>query len=170
MAEAWDRVPATQREADSIATFIIFCEDSINEPVYFRSFQKLGKVKVNIVEGQLSTFKNVIKTLEHCEKEGLLENVDGHYRIKAGTTNQVWSVYDRDLETDVVTNIDPANDMEFSLSIQAAEHAGLKVAWSNDAVQRAQALETAFPITHRFHQRNPSTRIPHLVNSIRSFH
>jgi len=39
-----------------------------------------------------------------------------------------------------------------------------------DAEQRAVALEAAFNHTHAFHQRNPCTKIHHLVNSILSFH
>jgi hypothetical protein len=136
MPEAWDLMPKIERTADAITTFIVFCEDSVNEPAYFRSFQKPGKVKVNVVDGQLSSFKNIMNTLQYCEKEGLLEEVNnGHYQLKPGTTNHVWSVFDRDVETEDRQSTDPEKDMQFTLSIQAAVQAGLKVAWSNDVFE-----------------------------------
>jgi len=135
MAEAWELVPETERTADAITTFIIFCEDSVNEPTYFRSFQTPGKVKVNVVDGQLSSFKNIMNTLQYCEKEGLLEISNGHYRLRPGTTTHVWSVFDRDVETEDRQNIEPEKDMEFTLSIQSAVQAGLSVAWSNDVFE-----------------------------------
>jgi RloB-like protein len=99
MPEAWELIPEKERTADAITTFILFCEDKVNEPAYFRSFEKPGKVKVNPVEGQLSSFKNIIKTLQYCEKEGLLEINNNHYQLKAGTTKHIWSVFDRDSNT-----------------------------------------------------------------------
>lgn len=135
MPEAWDLVPQTERKADDITTFILFCEDTVNEPAYFRSFETPGKVKVNVVEGQLSSFKNIVKTLQYCEKEGLLEIIDNHYRLKPGTTSHVWSVFDRDAESAYIQSIDPADDLQFSFSIQAALQAGLQVAWSNDVFE-----------------------------------
>lgn len=57
MPEAWELVPEKERTADGITTFILFCEDSVNEPAYFRTFEKPGKVKVNVSDGQFSNFK-----------------------------------------------------------------------------------------------------------------
>lgn len=104
----------------------------MSEPIHFRSFESMGTVKINVVEGKLSSFKNIISTLQYCEKEGLLEVIDNHYHLKPGTTTHVWSVFDRDVESEDMNKIDPADDLQFSLSIQTAQQAGLRVAWSND--------------------------------------
>lgn len=135
MPEAWELIPETERIADSVTTFIIFCEDSVNEPAYFRSFEIPGKVKVNAIENQLSSFKNIIKTLQYCEKEGLLDFKNGNYHLKPGTTTHVWSVFDRDVETSDIQSINAEEDMQFTLSIQSARQAGLNVAWSNDVFE-----------------------------------
>jgi len=135
MLEAWDLVPDSERTADGTATFILFCEDTVNEPSYFRSFNIPGKVKVNIVEGQLCSFKNIVKTLQYCEKEGLLDSTNGNYRIKEGTTKHIWSVFDRDTETEDSIQIDNEKDLQFTLSIQLASNAGIEVAWSNDVFE-----------------------------------
>jgi hypothetical protein len=135
MPDAWDLIPQTERDSDNVTTFILLCEDTVNEPSYFRSFEKSNKVKINVVEGQLSSFKNIVNTLQYCEKEGLLEIIDNHYQLKPGITKHVWSVFDRDVESVDAHSIDPANDMQFSFSIQSAQKAGIKVAWSNDAFE-----------------------------------
>lgn len=135
MQEAWNLVPDAKRHADSTTTFIIFSEDAVNEPCYFRSFNIPGKVKVNVVEGQLSSFNNILNTLQYCEKEGLLEIKNNEYTIKQGTTNHIWSVFDRDVEHEDPNQVSPKKNMQFSLSIQTAFKAGLKVAWSNDVFE-----------------------------------
>lgn len=138
MSDAWELIPEKKRLAEGITTFILFCENSVNEPAYFRSFQIPGRVKINVVEGQLSGFENIIKTLQYCEREGLLEineTNDVQYRIKPGTTKHVWSIFDRDVETDNPEKANIKKGMQFTFSIQAAQHAGLKVAWSNDVFE-----------------------------------
>lgn len=135
MPEAWDLIPDAERTAEETTTFILFCEDSINEPSYFRSFQIPQKVKINVVEDQRSSFKNIISTLHYCEKEGLLESDNKGYKIKPGITNDIWCVYDRDVETDDFEKIDPERDVDFTFGIQSAEAAGLNVAWSNDVFE-----------------------------------
>jgi len=135
MPEAWELAPHIERTADATTTFILFCEDSVNEPAYFRSFEKPGKVKVNVVEGQLSSFKNIIKTLQYCERDGLLEMNKNHYQLKPGTSTHVWSVFDRDVESEDFQRVNPDDDMQFTLSIQSARQAGLNVAWSNDVFE-----------------------------------
>jgi hypothetical protein len=42
----WDRKIDDERQADTLKTFIIFCEDNNSEPLYFRSFSN-DKVKIN---------------------------------------------------------------------------------------------------------------------------
>lgn len=134
MPEAWEWVPDNIRQADEVATFIIFCEDEVNEPSYLRTFQKEGKVKVNVVENQQSNFKNIVNTLVYCEQNGLLEKVDGGYRVRKDVTTNIWSVFDRDVNLS-----DPAvertDNIHFSSSIRMAEDAGVRVAWSNDVFE-----------------------------------
>lgn len=134
MPEAWELAPDTIRKADEVTTFILFCEDEVNEPSYFRLFQKEGKVKVNVVEKQLSNFKNVINTLSYCEQNGLLEKVDNHFVVKADVTRHIWSVFDRDVNLSAPHTL-LTDNLQFSASIQMAEHAGIKVAWSIDVFE-----------------------------------
>jgi hypothetical protein len=108
MSDAWELIPEKKRLAEGITTFILFCENSVNEPAYFRSFQIPGRVKINVVEGQLSGFENIIKTLQYCEREGLLEineTNDVQYRIKPGTTKHVWSIFDRTLKPTILKRL-----------------------------------------------------------------
>jgi hypothetical protein len=246
MPSAWELVPDSERTADTYTTFILFCEDQVSEPVYFRSFQKTQKIKINIVEGQKSSFRNIVNTLAYCETEGLLEVGQAAYRLKAGVTDQLWCVYDRDISTVDPGQVDPQENIAFNIAIQTAEASGLKVAWSNDvfeiwillhfedlepgvwrhrdyvydrlteifrmlpdqspemgvvtgrasfryeiamkkkgnflqfvlpyliqgleaAIQRAIALEVAFPPQSRQHERNPCTKVHDLVRSFLSF-
>jgi hypothetical protein len=135
MPAAWDLVPDLERTADAYATFILFCEDEVNEPFYFRSFQKNQKIKINIVEGQSSSFRNILSTLAYCEREGLLEPDGQSYKVRTGITNHLWCVYDRDIQQLDPALVDPQDNLAFNFSIQAAEAAGLKVAWSNDVFE-----------------------------------
>lgn len=134
MPEAWELSPDQERKADEIVTFIIFCEDGVCEPFYFKSLSKPGKVQINVPGDQKSGFRNITNALLHCEANGLLENHGGGYRIKHGVTQHIWSVFDRDTNTAMPALL-PTEDMIFSQSIHTAEHAGIKVAWSNDAFE-----------------------------------
>lgn len=134
MPEAWDLAPDTVRRADEIITFILFCEDEVNEPSYFRTFQKPGKVKVNVVENQCSNFKNVINTLVYCEQNGILEKTNKKYSIKTDVTRHIWSVFDRDINLSNEENLTQDN-LTFTTSIQTAEQSGIQVAWSNDVFE-----------------------------------
>lgn len=135
MPAAWELVPDSERTADVYTTFILFCEDKVNEPSYFRSFQRNQRIKINVVEGQSSSFRNILKTLAYCEKEGLLEPDSQSYRVKSGVTNHIWCVYDRDISLEDRTQVDPQEDHDFSFAIQSAQGAGLEVAWSNDVFE-----------------------------------
>lgn len=135
MPEAWDLVPDTPRTEEEITTFILFCEDRVDEPYYFRSFQKPGKVKVNVAGDQYSSFRNIVNTFTYCHREGLLEFSDNQLRIAPGVTNHIWSVFDRDRQTENVDEIDPSDNIAFTFSVQSAQKAGLHVAWSNDAFE-----------------------------------
>ena len=135
MPEAWELVPETERTFDQITTFILFCEDDVNEPAYFRQFAVADKVKVNPVENQKATFRNINNTLQYCEANGLLDVAAGHYRLKPGTTTHVWSVFDRDVESEDRIAVLAKDNLDFSLSIQTAASAGFQVAWTNDVFE-----------------------------------
>lgn len=142
MPEAWNISPDKARQSDKTTTFILFCEDGINEPTYFRSFQKPG-VKVNVAENQSSGFRNFVKALMYCEKNGLFEEVEERYIVKSDITNHIWSVFDRDVDRSTPTPEKQdqhrtklaEDDMNFTTSIKQAEAARIKVAWSNDAFE-----------------------------------
>lgn len=134
MPEAWELAPDTARQADEVTTFILFCEDEVNEPSYFRTFQKQGKVKVNVVEKQLSNFKNIVNTLCYCEQNGILDKLNNQFVVKADVTRHIWSVFDRDINLSSTKTL-LVDNIQFTASIQTAEQAGIKVAWSNDVFE-----------------------------------
>ena len=57
MPNAWDLQLEVERQVDDTETFILFCEDEVNEPVYFQEFQKEKKVKINCIENQKSGYE-----------------------------------------------------------------------------------------------------------------
>ncbi|MBY0480835.1 MAG: RloB family protein [Chitinophagaceae bacterium] len=135
MAEAWDLAPDNERMADEVTTFILFCEDAVNEPAYFRTFKKEKKVMVNTVEDQKHAHINLVNSIDYCVSEGLMDWNETHYLLKPDVTKHIWCVYDRDTETNVPAQVLPANNLHFTTAIQAAEQTGLKVAWSNDVFE-----------------------------------
>lgn len=134
MPEAWELAPDTERSADSTVTFIIFSEDGVCEPYYFRQFQKPGKVKVNVIGDQQSGFRNFTNTLVYCHENGLLDKGEKGYFIKEGITEYIWSVYDRDINLSEPGKELP-DSFAFTMSIKTCEQAGINVAWSNDAFE-----------------------------------
>jgi hypothetical protein len=135
MPAAWELVPDSERTADTYTIFILFCEDEVNEPAYFRSFQRNQRVKINIVEGQSSSLTNVLNTLVWCEQKGLLEADGQARRVRTGVTDHIWCVYDRDIRFEDPAKVDARENLDFSFAIQLAEGAGLRVAWSNDVFE-----------------------------------
>lgn len=136
MPEDWDLVPdSPQRSINRLTTFILFCEDKVSEPAYFNQFQKEYKVKINAAIDQKSAIRNIANTLHACQQLDLLEPGSCQYKIRKGIDTVVWCVFDRDAEHEDRTRILPENDIEFSLSVQAAANAGLNVAWSNDVFE-----------------------------------
>ncbi len=135
MPDAWELQPVNERTADAIATFILFCEDKVNEPSYFQSLQKDKKVKINIVEDVKSDHLNLLNTIDYCIKNGLMESVNGHYRLKDGVTEHLWCVYDRDAETEDKATLKNIDQLRFSEAIATAAQKGLNVAWSNDVFE-----------------------------------
>lgn len=130
MNNPWDLRTDDERTVDTKINFIIFCEDTVSEPSYFKYFET-SKIKVNCIPNQKSMMKNVINAIHHCNTAGLMEHRgDGACMIE-GT--QVWCVFDRDRE-DSIDAIARGN-IEFDESIESAKRNGLKVAWSNDAFE-----------------------------------
>ncbi|MGK0366257.1 MAG: hypothetical protein ACI85O_003330, partial [Saprospiraceae bacterium] len=120
MINPWDLKTDDQREADSLPTFIIFCEDEVSEPVYFKYFAT-DKIKVNPIGNQKSDLDNVMNAIKYVEDNEFTEDA------------QLWCVFDRDTETN--TEQIKLNNIKFNESIELAIRKGFKVAWSNDAFE-----------------------------------
>lgn len=128
MSEPWNLKTDDQRQHDTKTTFIIFCEDTVSERVYFKFFET-SKIKVNCVTNQKSMMKNVINAIHHCKEHDLL--LEDENSFIEGI--HIWCVFDRDKE-ETQEKIKKGN-IEFDLSIKNAEDFGIKVAWSNDAFE-----------------------------------
>jgi len=128
MSEPWNLRTDDEREANIKTNFIIFCEDEVSEPVYFKYFET-DKIKINCIPKQNSMMGNVKRAILHCQKNKLLSEKEDS--IIEGT--QVWCVFDRDKE-ETMEKIELEN-IEFDESIDVAKRKGLKVAWSNDAFE-----------------------------------
>lgn len=131
MTDPWNLRQDDTRLADSLPTFIIFCEDEVSEPIYFKYFET-SVIKVNTVDGQKSKIHNVIKAITHCIDEKLMEQNNGEPVLKS-TDTQVWCVFDRDTEEDAGKV--KLGDTEFNVAIETAAKRGIKVAWSNDSFE-----------------------------------
>jgi hypothetical protein len=121
----WDIRSDDTRVEDSLPTFIIFCEDTVSEVDYFGSFQT-EKIKINTIRGQKQGVGNVLRAINHCEKNDLFdEDTITDKRL------YVWCVYDRDIQA----GNGSLNDTDFDESIKMAESKGINVAWSNDCFE-----------------------------------
>ena len=153
--EPWEIKTDDSRAKDNIATFIIFCEDENSEPIYFESLGIDGKLKINIVPNQKSGKLNLYNTIIKCKDDGLMEVINGQYKLKEGVTENIWCVYDRDLETETIADIRPHDDLSFTTAIQAAISSGLNVAWSNDVFELWVLLHfETLPTGTRLHRNN----------------
>jgi len=128
MSEPWNLRTDDEREANTKTNFIIFCEDEVSEPVYFK-YIETDKIKINCIPNQKSMMKNVINAIDHCTENGLIQQVDGEHLIIEDL--HIWCVFDRDKEETTKEKIRKGN-IEFDESIDSAERKGIKVAWSND--------------------------------------
>ena len=72
MTEPWNLQCDDEREANDLTTFLIFCEDEVSEPDYFRCFET-NTIKVNPIKGQKSGFRHVLKAINYCIKEGVMK-------------------------------------------------------------------------------------------------
>lgn len=136
MPEPWDLKSNDERIADTLKTFIIFCEDEHHEPLYFQSFeQELPGLKINAIPNLRSKKLNLNATIQICVDKGIVIFDSGNYRMLEEVKDHLWCVYDRDLEYENWALIPPQNHIDFDTSIIAAENAGIKVAWSNDVFE-----------------------------------
>jgi len=131
MSNPWDLKKSDERTADSLPTFIIFCEDEVSEPIYFKFFET-SKIKVNPIRNQKSMMDNVVNAICHCKENDLLEETDGKLCVCA-ESNQVWCVFDRDFEETEEKQL--RGNVLFDESIKTAESNGIRLAWSNDAFE-----------------------------------
>ncbi len=140
--QPWELRDSDEREADTQELFILFCEDEVSEPCYFRIFEKPG-VKITIIENQKNSQQNINRAISHCRLNGLVIEKNGKSFLVDDSPN-VWCVFDRDKDHKRVEHDEKVadeklhetqtllNNESFNLAIQTAESAGIKVAWSND--------------------------------------
>jgi hypothetical protein len=134
--QPWDLKPSDEREADTLRTFIIFCEDEHHERFYFQSFeQQVGGLKVNGIPNLRSKKLNLNATINECQNRGLIWFTQGTYQVLDGVNEHLWCVYDRDVEHADYAQVPAHNNIDFDTAIIAAENSGLKVAWSNDVFE-----------------------------------
>jgi hypothetical protein len=131
MINAWDLKVDDKRSADSLFTFIIFCEDEISEYYYFKWFET-SLIKVNVIRKQKSMLTNLSKAITFCTESGVLVNDGTNYRLREEGI-ELWCVYDRDIESNHAEIVE--KDTEFNLSISLGEQNDINVAWSNDAFE-----------------------------------
>src|SRR4051812_20921235 len=123
MEEPWEVRASDTRQIDTLVTFIIFCEDSLCEPFYFREFEKENDhIKVNTVDNQRAGKLNLNSTIVHCSDLGLMDVSEHGFVLKPEVTEQIWCVYDRDLEDTNLANIQPQHDVDFTNAIVSAQH------------------------------------------------
>jgi hypothetical protein len=131
MSNPWEIKQSDERIADSLPTFIIFCEDEVCEPIYFKFFET-SKIKVNPIRNQKSMMDNVVNAICHCQENDLLEKTKDKLCV-CRDGNQVWCVFDRDFEETEQKQI--RGNVLFDESIKTAESNGIRLAWSNDAFE-----------------------------------
>jgi len=132
--EPWNLRVDDSRKEDTVATFIIFCEDENDEPFYFRSFANRS-VKVNTVPNQKQGKLNFLNTISKCVQDGKMEFTQNGYRVREDVTENIWSVYDRDMEHTDPSQLNYKDELDFTTAITNAIATGIKVAWSNDVFE-----------------------------------
>ena len=95
--EPWDLQPEVDRVADTKTLYILFCEDEVSEPIYFRSFSN-DCIQVTAIENQKSKQLNINNTIEQCIKDGKVKFNGSNYELIEGLEDNIWCVYDRDME------------------------------------------------------------------------
>ena len=130
--EPWNLKTIDDRKADSVETFVIFCEGDVSEPLYFKYFET-PLIKVNTIGNFKSKSIHVKKVVEYCLKEKLMV-YQGSEPVLGANNIHVWCVYDRDLDRSRSDKEFSVN-MDFDLSIRTAKNENLNVAWSNDSFE-----------------------------------
>lgn len=134
--EFWNIKTDDERPAETLRTFIIFCEDQHHEPLYFKSFeQQKSGIKINAIPNVKSKKLNLNNTIEICKNDGLIAFLDGKYSVLPEVVEQLWCVYDRDMESTDWNAIPAHNHIDFDTAISTANNIGLNVAWSNDVFE-----------------------------------
>jgi len=147
----WDIKTDSERTADSLITFIIFCEDTNSEPIYLKFFET-SHIKINIVKNQKSKLENIVNAICHCQENGLLDPVDPAATITDIDT-YIWCVFDRDFE-ETEERIAKGN-VAFDQSIKMANENGISVAWSNDSFElwvllHFQDIDNSKPLSRKY--------------------
>lgn len=135
MPEQWELNTSDARSADQITNYIIFCEDEVCEPYYFSSFQVSDSLRINAIPNQKQSKLNLDNTIAHCHDNRLIEFKEDNYQIVEPQNENIWCVYDRDMEHEVFAQIRKAHHVAFDTAIVTATKAGINVAWSNDAFE-----------------------------------
>jgi len=123
----WELKTDDHRKADTLPTFIIFCEDGVCEPIYFKSFET-PFIKINTIPNQKSDLDNVANALTHCREKGIMDEA---LEMVNSDDIEIWCVFDMDC----TQRADIKTEVKFQTSIELAQSKGLKVAWSNDAFE-----------------------------------
>lgn len=155
MSEQWELITSDERNADQVVNFIIFCEDEVSEPYYFNSFEITDKLKINSIPNQKQGKLNLDNTIVHCRNNGLIVFEGDAYKVAGDRNENIWCVYDRDMENTDFTRIREADHVSFDTAIQTATTAGINVAWSNDAFElwvllHFEKVPTGTPIHRNF--------------------
>jgi len=135
MPEQWDLNTGEIRNADQITNYIIFCEDEVCEPYYFSSFAVGNTLRINTIPNQKHAKLNLDNTISHCHKNGLIEFKEDSYQVAKEHNDNIWCVYDRDMEHEQFDQIRQSQNVAFNTAIVTATRAGINVAWSNDAFE-----------------------------------
>ena len=135
MPEQWELNSSDERSADQITNYIIFCEDEVCEPYYFNSFHVNDSLRINAIPNQKQRKLNLDNTIAHCHSNGLIEFKEDNYQLKEERNENIWCVYDRDMEHEEFEQIRQAQNVAFDTAIVSAIKSGLNVAWSNDAFE-----------------------------------
>jgi hypothetical protein len=135
MPEQWELDTNDARSADQITNYIIFCEDEVSEPYYFSSFQVSDVLRINAIPNQKHSKLNLDNTIAHCKSNGLIEFKKDSYQVIEPHNENIWCVYDRDMEHEAFEQIRKSQHVAFDTAIVTANNAGINVAWSNDAFE-----------------------------------
>ncbi len=117
-----------RRKPDVESNFIIFCEDEVSEPTYFKWFQT-DNIRIKAIGSQKSNIDNVLNAIKYCKENDLMEYQDDLLQFTENGTS-VWCVFDRDK-----SGLLRDEDERFDESIDMAKRRGINVAWSNDAFE-----------------------------------